>query len=166
MMGTGLQAAEWDGRIPAALMKSQNWHTAAVMHRLMFLKRVTPRKKSVLGTKVNAWASRARSSSAAKAGKCAESGTERPQGWKDEVLSTACEQLYSRNKVQKACQGLVCVVPHVTELHHHLLLQLVINDRDGERGGFVSQEVPIVCALEVQLQVWKRKHSATAQGLF
>lgn len=60
---------------------------------------------------------------------------------------------YSRDKVQKTCQGLVRVVPHVTELHHHLLLQLVINDRHSERGGFIGQEVPIVCALEVQFQV-------------
>lgn len=45
------------------------------------------------------------------------------------------------------------MVPHVTELHHHLLLQLVVYDRDSKRGGFIGQEVPIVCALEVQFQV-------------
>lgn len=45
------------------------------------------------------------------------------------------------------------MVPHVTELHYHLLFQLVVYDRDSEWGGFVGQEVPIVCALKVQFQV-------------
>lgn len=45
------------------------------------------------------------------------------------------------------------MVSHVTKLHHHLLLQLVIYDGDCEWGGFIGQEVPIVCALEVQFQV-------------
>lgn len=60
---------------------------------------------------------------------------------------------YSRDKVQKTCQGLIGMVPHVPELHHHLLLQLVIDDGHGEWGGFIGQEVPIVCALEVQFQI-------------
>lgn len=58
------------------------------------------------------------------------------------------------------------MVPHVTEFHHHLLLQLVIYDRDGEWGGFIGQEVPIVGALEVQFQVCKRKNNFTLQGLW
>lgn len=57
------------------------------------------------------------------------------------------------------------MVPHVPELHHHLLLQLVVYDGDGERGRLVGQEVPIVGALQVQLQVWKRKYGSTLQGL-
>lgn len=58
-----------------------------------------------------------------------------------------------RDEIQEAGQRLVSVIPHVAELHNHLLLQFVINDRDGERRGLICQEVPIVCTLEMKLQI-------------
>ena len=49
------------------------------------------------------------------------------------------------------------MVPHVLELGDDLLLEVVVDDGHLERGGNVGQEVAIVGALEVQLQVWKNK---------
>ena len=59
----------------------------------------------------------------------------------------------SRNEVQKAGQRLIRMVPHVTELHHHLLLEPVVDDRHCQWRSLVGQEVSIVSALQVQLQV-------------
>lgn len=66
-----------------------------------------------------------------------------------------------RDEVQEAGQRLIGMVSHMAELHHHFLLQLVIDDGDRERGSLVGQKVPIVCALEMKLQVWKRSAEAS-----
>ena len=58
-----------------------------------------------------------------------------------------------RDEVHEAGQRLVGLVPHVTELHHHLLFQLVVDDGDGERRRLVGQEAPIVGALQVKLEI-------------
>lgn len=60
---------------------------------------------------------------------------------------------YLRDEVHEAGQRLIRLVPHVAELHHHLLLQLVIDDGHGEWRRLVRQETTIVCALQVQLQI-------------
>lgn len=38
-------------------------------------------------------------------------------------------RVHSRNEVQEAGEWLVGMIPHVAELHHHLLLEPVIDDR-------------------------------------
>lgn len=61
-----------------------------------------------------------------------------------------------RDEIHEAGQRLVRLVPHVAKLHHHLLLQLVIDDRHGEGGRLVCQEAAIICALQVELQICSR----------
>lgn len=85
-----------------------------------------------------------------------------------------CEECcgHLRDEVHEASQRLVRLVPHVAELHHHLLLQLVVDDRHGERRRLVGQEAAIVGALQVELQIWRRgmdnlvRHLCCHLGLF
>lgn len=60
---------------------------------------------------------------------------------------------YLRDEIHEAGQRLVRLVPHVAELHHHLLLQLVIDDGYGEGRRFVGQKASIIRALQVKLQI-------------
>ena len=60
---------------------------------------------------------------------------------------------HSRDEIQEAGEWLIRVVPHVAELHHHLLLEPVINDGHCQWRRLVGQEVAVVRALQVQLQV-------------
>lgn len=71
-------------------------------------------------------------------------------------LATLSISINIRDEVHEAGQWLIRLVPHVTKLHHHLLLQLVINDGHGERRRLVGQEAAIVCALQVELQICMR----------
>lgn len=70
----------------------------------------------------------------------------------------------SRDEIHEAGQRLVRLVPHVAKLHHHLLLQLVIDDRHGEGGRLVCQEATIICALQVELQICSRDMRADSRG--
>ncbi len=65
--------------------------------------------------------------------------------------------LHSRDEIHEAGQRLIRLVPHMAELNHHLLFELVINDGDSEGRGFIGQEASIVSALQVKLQVWGGK---------
>lgn len=58
-----------------------------------------------------------------------------------------------RDEVHEAGERLVRLVPHVAKLHHHLLLQLVVDDGHSERRRLVGQEAAVVCALQVELQI-------------
>ncbi len=65
--------------------------------------------------------------------------------------------LHSRDEIHEAGQRLIRLVPHMAELNHHLLFELVINDGDSEGRGFIGQEASIISALQVKLQVWRGK---------
>lgn len=65
-----------------------------------------------------------------------------------------------RDEVHEAGQRLVRLVPHVPKLHHHLLLQLVINNGHSEGRCLVCQEAAIVCALQVELQICRGEITA------
>lgn len=69
--------------------------------------------------------------------------------------------LHSRDEIHEAGQRLIRLVPHMAELNHHLLFELVINDGDSEGRGFIGQEASIVSALQVKLQVWGKKNKKT-----
>lgn len=60
-----------------------------------------------------------------------------------------------RDEVHETGQWFIRLVPHVAKLHHHFLLQLVINNRHCERRGLVGQEAAIVCALQMKLQIYR-----------
>lgn len=68
-----------------------------------------------------------------------------------------------RDEIHEASQRLVRLIPHVAKLHHHLLLQLVIDNGHGERRRLVCQEAAIVCALQVELQICKGDTSRLGQ---
>lgn len=57
--------------------------------------------------------------------------------------------------IQEGGQGLHRMVPHVLELCHQLVAQLVVNHRHLEWRRLVGQKVAIVSALKVQLQIWR-----------
>jgi len=59
--------------------------------------------------------------------------------------------------VQEGGQGLDSVGPEVLELFHHLLCALFSNGCRGQRGRLVLEEVAIVSAGKMQLEVCKRK---------
>ena len=61
------------------------------------------------------------------------------------------------DEVQEGGQLARGVVPHVLELGDELLAQVVVDDGDLEGAGDGGQEVAVVRALEVQLQVCKRR---------
>lgn len=63
-----------------------------------------------------------------------------------------------RDEVEERRQRLDGMVAHVLELDDQLLAQLVVDDADGERRRLVGQELAIVGALQVELEVcagWK-----------
>jgi len=59
--------------------------------------------------------------------------------------------------VQEGGQGLDSVSPEVLELFHHLLCALFSNGRRGQRGGLVLEEVAIISAGKMQLEVCKKR---------
>ena len=56
--------------------------------------------------------------------------------------------------VQEHGQGPRGLVPHVLELCHQLLPQLLVNDGHLE-AALIGQEVAVVCGLEVELQIFQ-----------
>ncbi len=55
--------------------------------------------------------------------------------------------------VQERSQRSGGMVPHVLELGDELLFQLVVDDADLQRARDIGQEVPVVGALQVELQI-------------
>ena len=73
--------------------------------------------------------------------------------------------LGSRDVVEEGAQGGYRMGAHVSELHHQLRLELLVNERHGNGGGLVLKEVAIVRCLKLQLQVWRERRGKRAASL-
>lgn len=76
---------------------------------------------------------------------------ERARDQQDDVV----DHVAVRDKVQEGGQGLDGMIPQVLELNHELLAELVVDGGHRQRGRLVGQELAVVRALQVQLQVCK-----------
>lgn len=74
---------------------------------------------------------------------------ERARDQQDDVV----DHVAVRDEVQERGQRLHSMIPQVLELNHELLAQLVVDGGHGQGRWLVGQELAVVGALQVQLQV-------------
>lgn len=75
---------------------------------------------------------------------------ERARDQQDDVV----DHVAVRDEVQEGGQRLHGMIPQVLELNHELLAQLVVDGGHGQGRWLVGQELAVVGALQVQLQVY------------